>query len=122
MLQINVIRENTELVLEGLKKRNMRDAESLINQALAVDKVRREKQQQYDAVVGESNRISKEVGILMKAGKKQEADEMIAKMATSKKSAAEIGQEMAAAEEELQRILYLIPNVPSKDEIGRAHV
>jgi seryl-tRNA synthetase len=51
----------------------------------------------------------------MKAGKKQEADEMIAKMATSKKSAAEIGQEMAAAEEELQRILYLIPNVPSKD-------
>ncbi|HBK89577.1 MAG: serine--tRNA ligase [Cyclobacteriaceae bacterium] len=115
MLQINVIRENTELVLEGLKKRNMRDAESLINQALAVDKVRREKQQQYDAVVGESNRISKEVGILMKAGKKQEADEMIAKMATSKKSAAEIGQEMAAAEEELQRILYLIPNVPSKD-------
>lgn len=115
MLQINVIRENTELVLEGLKKRNMRDAESLINQALAVDKVRREKQQQYDAVVGESNRISKEVGVLMKAGKKQEADEMIAKMATSKKSAAEIGQEMAAAEEELQRILYLIPNVPSKD-------
>lgn len=115
MLQINVIRENTELVLEGLKKRNMRDAESLINQALAVDKVRREKQQQYDGVVGESNRISKEVGILMKAGKKQEADEMIAKMATSKKSAAEIGQEMAAAEEELQRILYLIPNVPSKD-------
>jgi seryl-tRNA synthetase len=115
MLQINVIRENTELVLEGLKKRNMRDAESLINQALTVDKVRREKQQQYDAVVGESNRISKEVGILMKAGKKQEADEMIAKMATSKKSAAEIGQEMAAAEEELQRILYLIPNVPSKD-------
>ncbi len=115
MLQINVIRENTELVLEGLKKRNMRDAESLINQALAVDKVRREKQQQYDAVVGESNRISKEVGILMKAGKKQEADEMIAKMATSKKLAAEIGQEMAAAEEELQRILYLIPNVPSKD-------
>jgi len=113
MLQINVIRENTELVLEGLKKRNMRDAESLINQALVVDKVRREKQQQYDAVVGESNRISKEVGILMKAGKKQEADEMIAKMATSKKSATEIGQEMAAAEEELQRILYLIPNVPS---------
>ncbi len=113
MLQINVIRENTELVLEGLKKRNMRDAETLINQALTVDKVRREKQQQYDAVVGESNRISKEVGALMKAGKKQEADEMIARMATSKNSAAEIGKEMAAAEEELQRILYLIPNVPS---------
>lgn len=113
MLQINVIRENTELVLEGLKKRNMRDAETLINQALTVDKVRREKQQQYDSVVGESNRISKEVGALMKAGKKQEADEMIARMATSKNSAAEIGKEMAAAEEELQRILYLIPNVPS---------
>jgi seryl-tRNA synthetase len=113
MLQINVIRENTAQVLEGLKKRNMRDAESLIQQALTVDKVRREKQQQYDALVGESNRISKEVGALMKAGKKQEADEMIAKMATSKKSAADLGQEMAQAEEELQRILYLIPNVPA---------
>ena len=114
MLQINVIRENIGKVLEGLKKRNMRDAEDLVNQALAFDKTRREKQKEYDDLVGEANRISKEVGNLMKSGKKHEADEMIAKMASNKKVAAELGHELVKAEEELQKVLYLIPNVPAE--------
>ncbi len=113
MLQINVIRENVGKVLEGLKKRNMRDAEVLVNEALTVDKIRREKQKEHDDLVGEVNRISKEVGNLMKSGQKQQADEMIAKMASNKKVASELGQELLKAEEELQRVLYLIPNVPA---------
>lgn len=114
MLQVNVIRENIGKVLEGLKKRNMRDAEDLVNQALAFDKTRREKQKEHDDLVGEANRISKEVGSLMKSGQKQQAEELIAKMAANKKVAVELGQELVKAEEELQKVLYLIPNVPAE--------
>ena len=114
MLQINFIRESTEKVLEGLKKRNFKSYDNLIGQALSVDKVRREKQKEHDEIVGESNKISKEVGNLIKSGQKGKADEMITKMSANKKIALELGQELAAAEEELQKILYLIPNVPSE--------
>jgi seryl-tRNA synthetase len=113
MLQINVIRENTETVLEGLRKRNLRQAEDLVNQALSFDKIRREKQKEHDEIVGEANRISKEVGNLMKAGQKEKADELIARMSSNKKRAAELGQEMTKAEDELQQVLYQIPNVPA---------
>ena len=113
MLQINVIRENTQKVLEGLKKRNVHQGGELVNQALSYDKIRREKQQAHDEIVGEANKISKEVGALIKTGQKGKADELIAKMSANKKIAAELSQELAAAEDELQKILYLIPNVPA---------
>lgn len=114
MLQINFIRENTEKVLEGLGKRNLKSAGDLVNQALAFDKTRREKQKEHDELVGETNRISKEVGVLIKSGQKDKADDMIARMSANKKLAAELGQALASAEEELQKILYLIPNIPAE--------
>lgn len=114
MLQINFIRENTEKVLDGLRKRNMKAAEDLVNQALSFDKVRREKQKDHDDLVGETNRISKEVGALIKGGQKDKAEEMIARMSANKKLALDLAQVLAVAEEELQKVLYLIPNVPAE--------
>ena len=114
MLQINVIREHTQKVLEGLRKRNVHQGEELVNHALSIDKIRREKQQAHDEIVGEANRISKEVGVLMKSGQKDNADELIAKMSANKKLASELNGELVSAEEELQKTLYLIPNVPAE--------
>lgn len=114
MLQINFIRENTVKVLEGLQKRSLKSAQDLVNQAIAFDKTRREKQKEHDELVGETNRISREVGVLMKAGQKEKADEMIARMSANKKLVLDLGQSLALAEEELQKILYLIPNIPTE--------
>ena len=114
MLQINVIREHTQKVLEGLRKRNVHQGEELVNHALSIDKIRREKQQAHDEIVGEANRISKEVGVLMKSGQKDKADELIAKMSANKKLASELNGELVSAEDELQKTLYLIPNVPAE--------
>jgi seryl-tRNA synthetase len=114
MLQINFIRESTERVLAGLEKRNLKSAIELVNQALAFDKIRREKQKQHDEIVGEVNKISKEVGNLIKAGQKDKAEDMITRMSANKKLALELNQALTQAEEELQKILYLIPNVPAE--------
>jgi seryl-tRNA synthetase len=113
MLQIQVIRENAQAVLEGLRKRNVKQGEELVNQALACDKLRREKQLAHDELVSEGNRISREVGALIKSGQKAKADELIAQVSAGKKAAAGLGLELAGAEEELQKILYMIPNVPA---------
>jgi seryl-tRNA synthetase len=113
MLQIQVIRENANAVLEGLRKRNVKQGEELVNQALTFDKLRREKQLAHDELVSEGNRISREVGALIKAGQKAKADELIAQVSASKKAASDLGMELAAAEEELQKVLHLIPNVPA---------
>jgi seryl-tRNA synthetase len=113
MLQIQFIRENTDAVLEGLRKRNMKQGEDLVNQALACDKLRREKQLAHDELVSEGNRISREVGALIKSGQKAQADELIARVSAGKKAASDLSLELAAAEEEMQKVLYLIPNVPA---------
>ena len=73
MLTINLIREKKEFIIERLKVKNF-DAEEIINSILTLDSSRREIQSKTDALQGDMNRISKEIGSLMKAGKKEEAE------------------------------------------------
>lgn len=112
MLQINVIREEREKVIAGLLKRNFNEASELINKAIALDKSRREKQLKNDDLLAEANKLAKEIGNLMKLGKKEEAEGIKAKTAELKKSSASLSAELESVEEELKNTLYLIPNVP----------
>ena len=73
MLQVPVIRDQQEKVLVGLKKRNFKDAEALIEQILDTDQRRRETQKAVDDIKAQSNSDSKKIGELMKAGKAEEA-------------------------------------------------
>ena len=65
MLQINVIRENRDKVLEGLKKRNFKDAEELIGEAIDIDGLRRKQQLELDDLKAQSNSDSKKIGELI---------------------------------------------------------
>jgi len=112
MLQINVIREERNKVIDGLSKRRFKEAAELIDQAISLDKSRREKQLLNDEVLAEMNNLSKEIGGLMKAGKKEEAEKVKLKTADLKKSSGELTTELQKVEEELKNLLYLIPNVP----------
>lgn len=112
MLQINVIREEREKVIAGLLKRNFNEASELIDKAIALDKSRREKQLKNDDLLAEANKLAKEIGNLMKLGKKEEAEGIKAKTAELKKSSASLSAELESVEEELKNTLYLIPNVP----------
>jgi seryl-tRNA synthetase len=112
MLQVSVIREEKERVIQGLKKRRLKNIEESVDNALALDQKRRQTQQQQDALLAESNSLAKEIGTLMKAGEKNQADQLKSRTAELKKTIADLGIELTKAEEELQKVLYSIPNVP----------
>jgi seryl-tRNA synthetase len=114
VLQLQLIRENTDKVLEGLRKRNMRDAEDLIRQVIEMDKSRRETQIQLDALKAKSNADSKSIGDLIRAGKNEEATKLRGSITTDKEKSKELETSLASREQDLQQLLYKIPNVPAE--------
>lgn len=113
MLQIHVVREDREKIIQGLKKRRLKDAEVLIDKAIALDQKRRETQRHNDDLLSQANNLAKEIGALMKAGEKEKAEEIKAKTSLLKKTSGDLTAELSTVEAELQQLLYLIPNVPA---------
>ena len=73
MLTLKLITEETERVVRGLEKKHFKGAREAIEQVLAVDKRRREAQQQSDKIKQEVKELSSQVGALMKQGKREES-------------------------------------------------
>jgi seryl-tRNA synthetase len=113
MLQVNVIRDEKEKVINGLKKKRLKDVEQTIESVLSLDQKRKQTQRQQDDLLAESNGLAKEIGNLMKTGQKEQAEKLKARTAEIKRTVAELSTELTAAEEELQKLLYTLPNVPS---------
>ena len=111
MLQVNFLKEHRDRVLEGLKKRNFKDLE-LVDSAISLDDERKKVQFDMDSQLAEINKISKEIGLLMKEGKKEEAESAKQKTAQYKEASKELQQKLNDIEEKLTEILYLIPNIP----------
>ncbi len=114
MLQIHIVRDQREKVIRGLKKRRLKDAEVLVDTALALDQKRKDIQQRHDEVLSQSNMLAKEIGNLMKSGQKEKAEEIKIKTTELKKTAPELNRQLSSVEEELQQVLFLIPNVPAE--------
>lgn len=114
MLQVSIIREEKEKIIQGLKKRRVPNAEEAIETILSLDLKRRQTQQQQDSLLSESNSLAREIGGLMKSGKKAEAEALKARTAEIKKQIAELAPELSEAEDELQKLLYTLPNVPAE--------
>ena len=111
MLQVNFLKEHRDRVLEGLKKRNFKDLE-LVDNAISLDDERKKVQFDMDSQLAEINKISKEIGLLMKEGKKEEAESAKQKTAQYKEASKDLQQKLNGIEEKLTEILYLIPNIP----------
>ena len=112
MLQISYIRENKESVINGLKKRNFKELE-LVEEAIALDEQRRLVQTKLDNALAESNKLSKEIGTLMKEGKKQEAEAAKAQTAELKEQIKQYSASLEETVNSLNDILYRIPNIPN---------
>ena len=112
MLQISYIRENKESVINGLKKRNFKELE-LVEEAIALDEQRRLVQTKLDNALAESNKLSKEIGTLMKEGKKQEAEAAKAQTADLKEQIKQYSASLEETVNSLNDILYRIPNIPN---------
>ena len=113
MLQISYIRENKEKVLTGLKKRNFGELE-LVEQAIALDEKRRALQTELDEALSKSNKLSKEIGALMKEGKKEEAEAAKEQTAQYKELTKRLNAELDQTAASLTQVLYRIPNIPNE--------
>ena len=113
MLQVSYIRENKVKVINGLKKRHFKELE-LIDKILELDEKRRATQTELDNILSESNKISKEIGALMKAGKKEEAENAKIKTADYKELSKNLSSKLDETSLELTQMLYRIPNIPNE--------
>ena len=112
MLQVQFIRENKQIVLNGLAKRNFVNAETLIDNVLNTDENRRATQTSLDAILAESNKLSKEIGAFFQSGERQKATILKEKTVQLKEQSKQLSENLNALSESLQTLLYLIPNVP----------
>ncbi|WP_397363821.1 serine--tRNA ligase [Olleya sp. R77988] len=111
MLQVPFIRENKDLVISRLAIRNI-DATSMIEEVISLDETRRALQTNLDAVLAESNTISKEIGILFKSGQAEKANALKAKTSDLKEDSKDLNEQLNTATEALNQLLYTIPNIP----------
>ena len=114
MLQVAFIRSNRDRVIEGLKKRNFDGAESLVEEALKLDELRRETQNELDNILASSNSLSKEIGQLFKSGEVQKANILKEKTAQLKEESKSLQEKLNETSEALLQVLYQIPNIPNE--------
>ena len=114
MLTLNYFSELKEKTIEGLKKRNW-DTERLawVEKAAALDIERKDIQTDLDNLKSEVNAASKEIGTLMREGKLQEVEIIKNNVAVNKSKITELEDRSRQNKEELQEILYKIPNIPN---------
>ena len=112
MLTIKQITENTDAVLRGLEKKHFKNAKETIAQVLDFNDKRKANQTILDKNLAEANSLSKSIGQLMKEGKKEEAEAAKSRVAELKEVNKDLQANMDQAANDLQTLLYTIPNVP----------
>ena len=112
MLTIKQITEDTEKVISGLEKKHFSGARETIAQVLELDAKRRNAQNELDKNLAEVNATSKTIGMLMKQGKKEEAEAAKAHVAEIKELSKGMQAAMDEAANQLLELLYTIPNIP----------
>lgn len=115
MLTLKLISEETERVIKGLEKKHFKGAKEAIDNVLEADKRRKEAQAKSDKNKQEAKQMAAQIGALMKQGKKDEVEEIKAKVAELKQADKALEEEMTAAENELTTLLCAIPNIPNED-------
>ena len=111
MIDINLIRTNPDLVRENIKKKFQNAKLSLVDEVISLDKQNREAIQRGDTLRSQRNKISKQIGMLMGKGQKEEAEE-------AKKQVQAINDELLELEKkeeefaaEVKKRMMVIPNI-----------
>ena len=112
MLTLKLITEETERVVRGLEKKHFDGARQAIQQVMDTDKTRREAQTELDRNLSEAKKLAAEIGALMKQGKKDEAEQIKARVAELKETNKQLEQTKEEAEKALVQQLCQIPNIP----------
>lgn len=119
MLNIKLLREEPQLVAERLRVKNF-DAQIIIGKILELDLERRNLQTGLDSILAEQNSIAKQIGLLMKSGKREEAESAKSKVSSLKEQSKELESKMEGVSLELNDLLVQLPNLPH-DSVPRGN-
>lgn len=111
MLQVNYIRENREKVLEGLSVRNFKHPE-LVDEIIKIDEERRQVQTSLDNLSAVANAAAKQIGELMRSGKKEEAEVLKAETTSNKEEHKNLSDQLTEVEDALYGLIVQLPNLP----------
>src|SRR6218665_384187 len=113
MLQLTYIRDHKEEVIKRLAIKHFKDAESVINAVIDLDNKRKASQKEGDDIKAEANALARQIGDLMKAGKREEGEAMKAKTAALKDKEKQLDENLKNIETEIHNLLVTVPNLPS---------
>ena len=111
MIDIKFLRENPEAVKENIRKKFQDEKLPLVDEVIALDKESRQTQQEADDLRANRNKISKEIGALMKAGKREEAEAKKAEVAAGAKRLEELEKKESELQEKILKDMMVIPNI-----------
>ena len=115
MLTLKLISEETERVIKGLEKKHFDGAREAVEKVLEYDRIRRESQQKLDSNKQQQNQLARQIGSLMKEGKKDEAENIKREVAELKATDKALQEIMDKAQEDMRHVLLDIPNIPHED-------
>ncbi len=113
MIQVNVLRNNQQLVKDRLAIKNFKQTE-LVDDIINLDDERKKLQAEFDLLQSKINASSKEIGKLMSTGKKDEAEQLKTSISEWKSSIEPIKKKAFDIEKKLEETLVLLPNLPSE--------
>ena len=111
MLSLKFIQDNPGLVIEKLKRKNF-DASAIVSEIIDLYKQKNILQGQADNAKAEMNKISKEIGILFREGKKEEAEAAKERTSELKEKIKQFDTDFAAIEEKVYELQVQLPNLP----------
>ena len=111
MIDINLIRENKELVKENIRKKFKDDRLPLVDEVFDLDIKYRETKTKADNLRCEKNNLSSQIGKLMAEGKKDEAENIKTKVSEMNKEIEDLEKEEETLEPQIREIMYKIPNI-----------
>ena len=113
MLNLKFIQDNPGLVVEKLKKKNF-DASGIVSQIIELYQQKNKLQSLSDAAKAEMNKISGAIGLLMREGKKEEAEQAKSRTSEIKENIKQYDTEFASIEEQVYELQVLLPNLPAE--------
>ena len=111
MIDIKFLRENPDVVKENIKKKFQDHKLPLVDEVIALDKENREIKQEVEALRAERNKLSKQIGGLMKQGKKDEAEEVKAQVNANAARVDELTAKERDVEAAIKKDMMTIPNI-----------
>ena len=111
MLDMKFLRENPEIVKQNIRNKFQDEKLPMVDEVIALDEKRRTMQQEADDLRNKKNVLSKQIGGLMKEGKKEEAEKVKAEVAANAQRLKELEDAEGPLNEQIQKIMYVIPNI-----------